>query len=123
MDDNRWLERVATLVGVVTLVLAVVLGAYFAWRLSRDTAESFEDPVAQFKYGSTGGDRNFGLPFVMWEAMPHLFADLMPEGRADEGWAAFGFLYEDPADLPEGMRHPGRSELRSATTWGSTASS
>ena len=75
-------------------------GGYFAWRLTRDEAESFADPVAQFKYGSTGGDRNFGLPYVMWVAMPSLFRDLLPEGREDEGWAAFGFIYEDEADLP-----------------------
>ena len=102
--------------GVVWLSLliffvALASGAYFAWRLTRDHAEEFADPVAQFKYGSTGGDRNFGLPYVMWEAMPVLFRDLLPEGREDEGWAAFGLLYEDPrrpaprdAPLPPG-RH------------------
>ena len=42
----------------------------------------------------------------MWEAMPILFRDLLPEGREDEGWAAFGFIYEDPADLPPELRHP-----------------
>ena len=82
------------------------VAAYFAWRLGRDTAETFTDPVAQFKYGSTGGDRNFGIPYAMWQAMPTLFRDLLPEGREDEGWAAFGFLYEDPAELPPELRHP-----------------
>ncbi len=38
--------------------------------------------------------------------MPHLFRDLMPPGREDEGWAAFGFLTEDPADLPPELDHP-----------------
>ena len=40
----------------------------------------------------------------MWEAMPVLFRDLLPQGREDEGWAAFGLLYEAPADLPPEMR-------------------
>ena len=62
--------------------------------------------MAQFKYGSTGGDRNFGLPYAMWQVMPHLFRDLMPPGREDEGWAAFGFIIEDPADLPPELHHP-----------------
>ena len=61
--------------------MLVAGSAAMAWRLTRDTAEAFDDPVAQFKYGSTGGDRNFGLPYVMWVAMPHLFRDLMPAGR------------------------------------------
>jgi mono/diheme cytochrome c family protein len=100
-----WLRRWFVRLSVAVLVALLIGGAYMAWRLSRDRAETFADPVAQFKYGSTGGDRNFGLPYVMWEAMPSLFADLMPEGRAQEGWAAFGFIYEDEADLPPEMRH------------------
>ena len=35
-----------------------------------------------------------------------LFRDLLPPGREDEGWAAFGFIAEDPADLPPELRHP-----------------
>lgn len=101
-----WLGRWVTRLAVLILVVGLAATAYFAWRLNLDEAESFADPVAQFKYGSTGGDRNFGIPYVMWVAMPHLFRDLMPEGREDEGWAAFGFLYEDAALLPPEMeRH------------------
>ena len=101
-----WLGRWIVRLGVLVLVVVLAAVAYFSWRLSLDEAESFADPVAQFKYGSTGGDRNFGIPYVMWAAMPHLFRDLMPEGREDEGWAAFGFLYEVAADLPPEMEHP-----------------
>jgi hypothetical protein len=107
---RRWLARF----GLVVLVALVLGGGYLAWRLTRDEAETFADPVAQFKYGSTGGDRNFGVPYVMWEAMPSLFRDLLPEGREDEGWAAFGFIYEDEADLPSeiGRRRPVGTSLR-----------
>ena len=99
---GRWVVRLS----VALLVLLVAGGGYMAWRLSQDRAESFEDPVAQFKYGSTGGDRNFGLPYEMWVAIPHLFRDLMPEGREDEGWAAFGFVYEEEGDLPPEFGRP-----------------
>ena len=107
---GRWFVRLS----VVVMIALIVGAAYSAWRLSRDEAEVFADPVAQFKYGSTGGDRNFGLPYVMWEAMPRLFADLMPEGRADEGWAAFGFIYEPEEALPPefGMSRPVGTSLR-----------
>jgi hypothetical protein len=107
---RRWLAGF----GALVLVALVLGGGYFAWRLTRDEAESFADPVAQFKYGSTGGDRNFGLPYVMWAAMPSLFRDLLPEGREDEGWAAFGFIYEDEADLPPelGLMRPVGTSLR-----------
>jgi hypothetical protein len=109
------LARGVIWLSLVIFFVALAAGAYFAWRLTRDHAEAFADPVAQFKYGSTGGDRNFGLPYVMWEAMPVLFRDLLPQGREAEGWAAFGLLYEDPADLPPEMRRyrPVGTSLRS----------
>lgn len=101
-----WIGRKYIWLCVVLMTVGFALGGYTIWRLSLDEAETFDDPVAQFKYGSTGGDRNFGLPYTMWEAMPVLFREHMPEGREDEGWAAFGFLYEDPEDLPPGLgRH------------------
>ena len=104
MKALSWIRRQFVRLSVIVVVLAIVGTVYFAWRLSQDEAETFVDPVAQFKYGSTGGDRNFGIPYEMWEAMPVLFRDLMPEGREDEGWAAFGFLYEDQAALPPELR-------------------
>jgi hypothetical protein len=91
---------------LAVFVLAVFGGVYLGIRLSADRAESFRDPVAQFKYGSTGGDKNFGIPYVIWQAMPVLFKQYLPKGRQDEGWAAFGFIYEDPANLPEGFGRP-----------------
>ncbi len=96
----RWFKRLSVLAGVAV----VVFGAYMAVRLLTDRAEAFDDPVAHFKYGSTGGDRNFGFPYAIWKIMPVLFRDHMPEGREDEGWAAFGFLYEDENDLPPELR-------------------
>ncbi len=109
-----WIARQFVRLSVALTVALIAGGAYFAWRLGQDEAEVFADPVAQFKYGSTGGDRNFGLPYVMWEAMPRLFADLMPEGRADEGWAAFGFIYEPAEALPPelGRSRPVGTSLR-----------
>ena len=99
-----WLGRQFVRLSVAFVVVVLLGGAYFAWRLSQDRAETFADPVAQFKYGSTGGDRNFGIPYAMWQAMPTLFRDLMPKGREDEGWAAFGFIYEPAKDLPPELR-------------------
>src|SRR6478735_2474233 len=100
------LSRTLVWLSLILLFVGIVAGAYFAWRLTRDEAESFADPVAQFKYGSTGGDRNFGIPYAMWQVMPTLFRDLMPPGREDEGWGAFGFITEDRADLPPELHHP-----------------
>jgi hypothetical protein len=119
MDERRRgllsrLGRCFVRLSVIVLVALIAGGAYFTWRLGQDRAEVFSNPVDQFKYGSTGGDRNFGLPYVMWQAMPVLFRDLLPEGPQDEGWGAFGFLYEEGANLPPELkrRRPVGTSLR-----------
>ncbi len=99
---RRWFCRIAGLAAL----LVVIAGVYLAYRLNIDRAEAFDDPVAQFKYGSTGGDKNFGIPYAIWQAMPVLFKQYLPQGRTAEGWAAFGFIYEDGAALPPGFDHP-----------------
>ena len=87
------------------LAAAVIVAAYFAWRLSTDEAETFASPELQFKYGSTGGDKNFGIPFAVWEVLPVLFKDKLPKGREEEGWGALGFITEDFAEGAERPRH------------------
>src|SRR5690606_1632761 len=102
----RRLQRWTFWTAMVLIGIAVLFAVYLALRLTTDRAERFDDPVAQFKYGSTGGDKNFGIPYVIWQVLPVLFRQYLPEGRQDQGWAAFGFIYEDPDDLPDGLRRP-----------------
>ncbi|MEO1248790.1 MAG: cytochrome c [Pseudomonadota bacterium] len=87
---RRWVTRI----GVLLVVTIIVGGAYTLYRVNIDNAEAFDDPVMHFKYGSTGGDRNFGIPTAIWHALQVLFADMLPEDRAYDDWSAFGFIYE-----------------------------
>lgn len=89
----------------IILAILVIAAAYFAWRLSRDEPEAFASDEMQFKYGSTGGDKNFGIPFAIWEVLPVLFKDKLPKGREDEGWGAFGFITEEFAEGAPRPRH------------------
>src|SRR5262249_7384917 len=102
-DAVRWIWRWFKRLGALTLLAFLVFGLSVLWRLQIDRPETFADPVAQFKYGSTGGDKNFGIPYSMWQAIPVLFKDLLPKGREDEGWAALGFLFEGKEALPPEM--------------------
>ena len=77
---------------LILIVLTVIAAAV---RLLRDEPESFADRRMQFKYGSTGGDKNFGIPFPIWQVLPVMFKDKLPAGREAEGWGAFGFITED----------------------------
>ena len=89
----------------IVLAILVVAGLYFAWRLSRDEPEVFASGEMQFKYGSTGGDKNFGIPFAVWEVLPVLFKDRLPKGHENEGWGAFGFITEEFGEKDERPRY------------------
>src|SRR3954462_5739424 len=81
-----------------------------AWRVARYAAaliavyardeadEFFDDPVQQFKYGSTGGDRLAGIPSGIFKALPELCRDYLP----GEGWQSLGFVFEEGMDGPIG---------------------
>src|SRR5579863_7983956 len=89
----RWLHclwRLAyAIVGGAILILVVTGLLYFEF--SRDTAEAFpNDPVKQFKYGSTGGDILAGLPVGIFKAMPKLCSDYLH----GDSWEALGFIYD-----------------------------
>src|SRR5262245_66203983 len=78
-----------------------------------DEPVRYKDPVDHFKHGSTGGERGygsqfgFGFPYWIWVALPELFPELLPDGRAGRGYASFGLIYEEGSnprfDLPVGM--------------------
>ncbi|MFM2356220.1 MAG: hypothetical protein RLZZ528_1956 [Pseudomonadota bacterium] len=94
------------------LALSLAVGALAAlWVLRLDRPQRFDDPVAAFKYGSTGGDRSFGIPYVIWQVLPAAFPEFMPDGGT--GWEAFGFI-TDPADaaLLDGHPRPVGTSLR-----------
>jgi len=98
---------------LLALAGALGIGLYLYLRITRDTPVRHASAAEHFKYGSTGGERGyalqpgFGLPYWIWVAMPELFPDLLPDGRAGRGYSAFGMIYEkgrDPRfDLPIGM--------------------
>jgi hypothetical protein len=91
-----WLWR-WRIVGAVILLCVIVASALYV-NYRRDVAESFSDPVLQFKYGSTGGDRLAGIPIGIFKALPALCRDHLP----GEGWQSLGFIFEDGMERPIG---------------------
>jgi mono/diheme cytochrome c family protein len=93
-------------------VIVVVVTVSLASRFLADVPVDYADPEQHFKYGSTGGEREAGLPFWVWKALPHVCEKHVPGGAPQPGreYASFGFLYEPGRDLPVGMsqrRHLG----------------
>jgi hypothetical protein len=95
---KRWARWVTVLLVLPTLVL-IGLGVYVAVRLMDDEPVVYGDIVEHFKYGSTGGERESGFPYWIFQAMPQVCAKHLP----GEGWASLGLIYEEGKDLPIGM--------------------
>jgi mono/diheme cytochrome c family protein len=109
----RAFRRAATWTAVGLLVLTACGAAYLTRRLRDDRPVTYRANAEHFKYGSTGGERGFGLqfgfgvPYWIWIALPRLFPEYLPDHQPDSGYKAFGMIYEagrDPRfDLPVGM--------------------
>lgn len=107
MEAEQWRRRFRALLALVIgipLLIAIVL----AMRFLPYRPVNYTNVVDQFKYGSTGGERNFGLPYWIWKVMPVIFADKLPK-NGGVGWEAFGFVYENDEhgrrrDLPVGWQ-------------------
>jgi hypothetical protein len=82
-----------------------VFGIYFAVRLNRDEPVTYAAPEDHFRYGSTGGERDAGIPYWLWKVLPVMFSEYLPQ--PEKGLASLGFVF-DPTrpkdkDLPVGV--------------------
>lgn len=73
--------------------------AYLVWRFGTDSPVAYANIEQHFKYGSTGGERESGFPYLIWKALPVLCADKLP----GKGYESLGMLYEQGRDLPVGV--------------------
>jgi mono/diheme cytochrome c family protein len=92
----RWLTVLLVLPAFVLIAIAI----YGAIRLADDTPVVYADIEEHFKYGSTGGERESGFPYWIFQAMPRVCAKHLPPG---EGWASLGLIFEEGKELPVGM--------------------
>jgi processive rubber oxygenase RoxA-like protein len=96
----REVRKIARIVVLACVVLIVVAGLYFVNRFTSNSPVRHDDAVENFKYGSTGGEIEVGIPYSVWMALPEIFPELLP-GKG--GYASLGFLYEKGNDLPIGV--------------------
>jgi mono/diheme cytochrome c family protein len=101
-------RRRKTLILVILIFGLPALAALWAYlRFTSDRPVEYADDVAHFKYGSTGGERDTGIPYWIWVALPEVFPEYLPDKTPGRGYSSFGFVYEDGVDprygLPAGM--------------------
>ncbi len=95
-----WRRSLATITA-----LLIVCGIYLGVRLTSDVPVIYSAPMDHFKYGSTGGERDAGIPYWLWKVMPAMFPEFIPGPHHD--LRSFGFVF-DPTrpvdkDLPVGV--------------------
>src|ERR1044072_9891 len=112
MRDDPNSRRIGTQQGGVCialllalLVILVIVTVSLASRFLSDVPVDYGESEEHFKYGSTGGETGGGVPYWVWNALPHVCSTHVPGGAPMPGreYAAFGFLYEPDRDLPVGM--------------------
>jgi mono/diheme cytochrome c family protein len=100
---GRWVLRAVL---IVPWIVILAMAAYLAGRFLPDVPVTYQDIEQHFKYGSTGGERESGFPYWIWQALPEVCSKHLP-GR---GYASLGLIYEGERDLPVGVsrrRHMG----------------
>ncbi len=83
----------------ILFIVLLVLGIILALRFTRDQPVTYESAEEHFKYGSTGGERDAGIPVALWNVLPDLFAKYLP----GPGYASLGFIYETNRPFPVGV--------------------
>src|SRR5207244_12875359 len=97
--SRGWKWRIVLLVVVALVAIGF---SYLTWRFTRDDPVTYTDPEEHFKYGSTGGERESGIPYWIWKVLPKMFPEYLPGKTYTPGteYASLGFLYDPGRDLP-----------------------
>ena len=96
-EARRWRRRFLILAGVLVLVPLLLLA--YAWaRFGGDSPVVYDGAEEHFKYGSTGGERESGFPYWIFQALPQVCKHRLPGG-----YRSLGLVYEEGKDLPIGM--------------------
>ena len=98
LGRKRWARWLVVLLILPTLAL-LVLGLYVLYVFNEDEPVVYAKIEDHFKYGSTGGERESGFPYWIFQALPQVCALHLP----GLGWASLGFTFEEGKDLPVGM--------------------
>ncbi|MEL4896490.1 hypothetical protein [Crocosphaera sp. Alani8] len=87
---------------VITLIVVILLLVggtnYFIWyNFKREVPTVYKSAEDHFKYGSINSG---GVPFFIWEVLPDLFAEYLPEPG---GYKSLGFIWEEGQEMPVGV--------------------
>ncbi len=87
------------------VMVGALVALHYVRRFNLDAPVLYDDPEEHFKYGSTGGERESGIPIWIWKVLPKMFPEYLPGKKYLPGreYTSMGFLYEPGRDLPVGV--------------------
>src|SRR5215469_632976 len=87
---------------VVLLLLVIVAITAWAelWRERPQPAWITADSRDNFLYGSVGAERDAGIPYWIWLALPRMFPEYMP---GNGGYVSVGLSWEEGKEMPAGF--------------------
>jgi len=70
--------------------------AYLVVRFTQDNPVLYADLEEHFKYGSTGGECESGIPYRIWKLLPEMFPEYVRGKTYTPGtkYVSLGFLYD-----------------------------
>ncbi len=80
----------------IAAALSLLAATYLLYRLNKNSPVEYSRAEEHFKYGSTGGEIDSGIPLTVWVGLPRAFG--LPGGD----YRSFGFIYEPGHQLPIG---------------------
>jgi mono/diheme cytochrome c family protein len=106
LPADRWRRRF-WIVLAIAVGIPLLIGIWAAARFLPNRPVVYSDIEEHFKYGSTGGEASSGFPYWIWQALPVVFRDHLPQ-NGGQGYEAFGMIFEKnkdgkPKDLPIGV--------------------
>jgi Cytochrome c len=95
-------RRRARIVWLVALLAVALVAAYLFWRFFAERPVDYADINEHFKYGSIGSEPANGLPYWIWQVLPDMFPEKLPQ-RGGKGYENFGLIQEPGRDTPIGF--------------------
>jgi hypothetical protein len=88
---------------VILLLLTIGAGVMYWQKFDRDVPQpAWITATARdnFLYGSTGAERDAGIPYWIWLVLPRIFPEYLPYPG---GYAALGMTWEESKEMPAGF--------------------
>jgi RoxA-like, cytochrome c-like len=97
---TRHKKRNLLIVAVLLLVIVAVIARSSLWHERPQPAWITADQRDTFLYGSVGAERDAGVPYWIWLALPRMFPEYMP---GNGGYVSLGLSWEQGKEMPAGL--------------------